>query len=77
MSRKCDLCGKGPSTGNRIATRGRAKRVGGVGIKQTGISNRKFKPNIQKIWAKVDGRKQKIRACSKCIKSGKVVKPST
>ncbi len=75
MARKCDICGKGPSVGNSIAKRGRAKRVGGVGIKQTGITGRKFKPNIQKIWADVDGKKKKIRACAKCIKSGEVVKP--
>ncbi len=76
MSRKCDICGKGPASGNTIATRGKSKRTGGVGIKQTGVTKRRFKPNIQKVWAEVDGAKKKIKVCTKCIKSGEVVKPS-
>ncbi len=76
MARKCDICGKGPASGNSIATRGKSKRSGGVGIKQTGVTKRKFKPNIQKVWACVDGKKKKVRACAKCLKSGEVVKPS-
>ncbi len=76
MARKCSICGKGPSSGNSIAKRGRPKREGGVGIKQTGVTKRKFKPNIQKVRAEIDGKKKKIRVCAKCIKSGKLVKPS-
>lgn len=74
MARKCSICGKGPGVGNKITTRGRPKRVGGVGIKQTGITNRKFNPNIQKVWANVDGRRKRIKVCTQCIKSGEVVK---
>ncbi|MFP4026480.1 MAG: 50S ribosomal protein L28 [Candidatus Brocadiia bacterium] len=75
MSHKCDICGKGPGNGNKVQSRGRAKREGGVGIKQTGRSKRKFKPNIQRVWAMVDGAKKHIHACTKCIKSGRVKKP--
>ena len=75
MARKCDICGKSPSAGNTVAKRGKAKREGGVGIKQTGVTKRRFKPNIQKIWADVEGKKKKIKVCSKCIKSGHVAKP--
>jgi large subunit ribosomal protein L28 len=31
-------------------------------------------PNIQRVHAIVGGKKQWIRACTRCIKSGKVVK---
>ncbi len=77
MARRCDICGKGPSTGKTISKRGRPKREGGVGIKQTGITNRKFKPNIQRVWASVEGKKKKVRACTQCIKSGEIIKPKS
>jgi large subunit ribosomal protein L28 len=76
MARKCDICGRGPKAGNKIQQRGRPKSKGGVGIKQTGITKRKFKPNVQKVWAMVDGTKKRINACTKCIKSGNVKKPA-
>jgi len=76
MSNVCTICGKGPSSGNMIARRGRAKYLGGVGIKQTGVSKRKFKPNLQRIWAVVDGRTKRINVCAKCIKTGRVQKPA-
>ena len=34
--------------GNRVKTRGKKKYLGGVGTKKTGITRRKFKPNLQK-----------------------------
>ena len=34
--------------GNRVETRGKAKYLGGVGTKITGISRRQFKPNLQR-----------------------------
>ena len=75
MANVCSICGKGPSSGNKIARRGRAKRLGGVGIKQTGISKRKCKPNVQRVWAVVNGAPKRIVVCTKCIRSGKVQKP--
>ena len=49
MGRKCEVCGKGPRMGNKITTRGKAKYLGGVGTKVTGIARREFKPNLQKV----------------------------
>ena len=74
MSRVCEICGKSTQVGRTIARRGRAKRLGGVGIKTTGVTKRKFKPNIQKVRALVDGRPSRMKVCTKCIKSGRVVK---
>jgi large subunit ribosomal protein L28 len=44
MSRVCHFTGKRTTTGNKISRRGKAKYLGGVGRKVTGISKRKFKP---------------------------------
>ena len=74
MSRECYYTGKRTSFGNTIARRGKAKYLGGVGRKITGISRRKFKPNIQKVHAIVDGKLRRIRVSAKAIKMGLVQK---
>jgi large subunit ribosomal protein L28 len=74
MSRECFYTGKRVSFGNTIARRGKAKYLGGVGRKITGISRRKFKPNIQKVHAIVDGKVTRIRVSAKAIKMGLVTK---
>lgn len=76
MSRVCEICGKSTAAGRSIARRGRAKRLGGVGIKTTGVTKRKFKPNIQRVRAIVNGGVKRIRICAKCLKSGRVEKPA-
>ena len=35
--------------GNTVTHRGKAKYLGGVGTKMTGISRRRFRPNLQKV----------------------------
>ncbi len=75
MSRVCSYTGKRTITGRSIIRRGKAKYLGGVGRKITGITKRKFKPNIQKIRAVVDGKVTKIRVSAKAIRMGMVQKP--
>lgn len=75
MSRVCHFLGKRTTTGNTIARRGKAKYLGGVGVKTTGITKRKFKPNIQKVRAVIDGKPCRIKVSTKAIKMGLVVKP--
>ncbi len=61
MSRKCDICGKGPLVGNNVShSNKKAKRV--------------FRPNIQKIKAEINGKVKRINICSKCLKANKVRK---
>ena len=55
MARSCEICGKGPQVGNQVTTRGKAKYLGGVGTKKTGITRRQFKPNLQHVRATVKG----------------------
>jgi large subunit ribosomal protein L28 len=75
MPRVCYFTGKKTTFGRKKTTRGKAKYLGGVGTKITGISHRKFKPNIQTVRAVIDGQVQRIKVSAKAIKMGLVVKP--
>ncbi|TAJ21728.1 MAG: 50S ribosomal protein L28, partial [Planctomycetota bacterium] len=75
MARVCEICSKRTRTGMSIARRGLAKRDGGVGLKTTGHNKRKFRPNLQRVRATVDGATRRITVCTRCMKSGAVVKP--
>ncbi|MCL2024943.1 MAG: 50S ribosomal protein L28 [Coriobacteriia bacterium] len=54
MSRVCAICGKSPSAGRNVSHSNR-------------VTNRVFRPNIQKVTTKAG----QINACTKCIKAGK------
>ena len=75
MSRVCAFTGKKTIFGNSITRRGKAKYLGGVGRKVTGISRRKFKPNIQKVRAVIDGKVMRIRVSAKALRLGVIQKP--
>ena len=60
--------------GNSVQTRGKAKYLGGVGTKLTGITRRQFKPNLQRVKVSTPGGNKRIRVCTQCIRSGAVVK---
>ena len=74
MSIECSICGKKPVAGRTISRRGMAKSKGGVGQRITGISKRRFLPNIQSVNALIDGKKKKVKVCAKCLKAGKITK---
>lgn len=75
MSRACEVCGKSPQVGNMIETRGKAKYLGGVGTKITGITRRRFLPNLQNIKASLpSGEVKTMRVCTQCIRSGRIRK---
>jgi large subunit ribosomal protein L28 len=75
MPRVCFFTGKRTSFGNSIIRRGKARHLGGVGRKITGITKRKFKPNLQKVRAVVNGKVTRIRVSAKAIRMGLVVRP--
>ena len=75
MPRVCYFTGKKTTFGNQITHRGKAKYLGGVGTKITGITARTFKPNIQKVRAVIDGQVVRIKVSAKAIKAGLIVKP--
>ena len=62
---KCDICGKTLSHGNKIS------------IARSHVSRRAtrtFKPNLRRVKAVIKKKKKTIHACSKCLRSGKVVR---
>ena len=75
MPRVCYFTGKKTTFGKQITHRGKAKYLGGVGTKITGITARKFKPNIQKVRAVVNGRIVRIKVSTKAIRNGMITKP--
>lgn len=75
MPRVCYFTGKKTRAGRSIARKGKAKYLGGVGRKTTGVTKRKFKANIQRVRALVDGRVCRIKVSAKAIRMGLVIKP--
>lgn len=61
MARTCSLCGKQPSVGNNVSHANNKTR-------------RRWKPNLQRVRANLDGTVKRILACTRCIRSGKVIK---
>lgn len=74
MSRVCEICGKKTQFGSMISRRGLPKYKGGIGLKTTGISRRKFKPNIQKVRAEINGGVRRVKICTSCLAAGKIKK---
>lgn len=74
MSRICELCGKGPLTGNKIVRHGLAKYKGGIGLHTTAVTRRRFLPNLHTVHAIVNGTTKRMRVCAACIKHGCVTK---
>ncbi len=75
MARVCEICGKGRTVGNHIETRGKAKYLGGVGTKVTGITRRTFLPNLQNVRTTTEnGTKKTMRVCTQCMRSGAIRK---
>jgi large subunit ribosomal protein L28 len=74
MPRVCVFTGRKTSVGHTYTHRGKAKYLGGVGIKVTGKTKRTFKPNIQTLTAVVDGSLRRIKVSTKAMKNGLVVK---
>lgn len=71
MGRVCEVSGKKTTFGNNVTTRGKAKYLGGVGIKCTGRSRRTYEPNLQniRIWLP-NGKTQQVRVATSVIRTG-------
>ena len=75
MARVCEYSGKRPQVGNRVVRRGKAKREGGIGQNITGISKRRWKPNLQTVRdVDENGTVHRVKVCARYIKAGKYVK---
>lgn len=75
MSRVCQYSGKRPTVGHRVVRRGKAKREGGIGQNVTGITKRRWKPNLQTIRIiDENGTVKRVKVCARYIKAGKFTK---
>ena len=74
MSRICDICGKHPAAGRKMKRRGLAKIKGGVGRRITGVTKRRFMPNLQPVRDIINGKTKRVLICTGCLKAGKIVK---
>jgi large subunit ribosomal protein L28 len=61
MAKRCDICGKGPVVGRRVSH-------------AHNVRPRRFDPNLQSVRALVNGGVQRLKVCTRCIRSEKVVK---
>ncbi len=62
MARVCYVCGKRPSTGNRVSH-------------ANNKSKRRWLPNLQTVRIiDADGERRRVRVCTSCIKAGKIRK---
>lgn len=71
MPRVCQVTGRKTQSGGSIARRGLAKAKGGVGIKTTGRSKRKYKVNLQKkrIWVEELGETVTVRLSTRALRT--------
>ena len=76
MPRVCPFTGKKTSSGGTISRRGKAKYLGGVGKRITSRTKRKFKANMKRVRAVVNGKIVRINVSTKAIRNGDVVKPA-
>jgi large subunit ribosomal protein L28 len=61
MSRICEICGKKPSTGFNVShANNKTKKV--------------WYPNLQKVKALRNGTVRSVKVCTRCIRSGAIVK---
>jgi large subunit ribosomal protein L28 len=74
MSRICQICGKGPHTGNSVSRRGLARRKGGAGSKVVKRVKQVQLPNLQTVRTVVNGTPKTLRVCATCLKSGRVAR---
>jgi large subunit ribosomal protein L28 len=61
MAKRCEVCGKGPASGNYVSHAHNKTR-------------KRWLPNLQKVHVKKpNGNTQTIKVCTSCIRSDKVV----
>jgi large subunit ribosomal protein L28 len=75
MPRVCEFTGRRTTTGNTYKHRGKAKYLGGVGIKVTSKTRRSFRPNVFTTTAVVEGSVRRVKISAKAIRMGLLVKP--
>ena len=71
MPRICEFCGKRTHRGRKYTRRGLPKKKGGIGLKTTGKTLRRFRPNVQAVKIReANGTVRTAKVCAKCLKTG-------
>ena len=63
MAKKCEICGKGPVTGNNVSHAHNKNR-------------RRWLPNLQRVRMATKGGSTHVRVCTRCLRAGEIVKPA-
>ena len=61
MAKSCEICGKSPAVGRQVSH-------------AHNVSSRRFNPNLQTVRALINGGVRRLRVCTRCLRSNKVVK---
>lgn len=63
MSRKCEVCGKGPGFGHNVPW---SKKK----------TNRRWNPNLQRVRTNIGASDnlKRVKVCTSCLKAGKVAR---
>jgi large subunit ribosomal protein L28 len=61
MAKRCEVCNKGPVVGRNISH-------------AHNVTPRRFEPNLQRVKAIIDGAVRRVRVCTRCHRTNKVVK---
>ncbi|MDR1619464.1 MAG: 50S ribosomal protein L28 [Clostridiales bacterium] len=59
MGKYCEVCNKGPMSGNLVSHSNRKTK-------------RTWAPNVQRVHIVINGTPQKMDVCTRCLRSGKV-----
>jgi large subunit ribosomal protein L28 len=63
MSQVCEICGKRPQVGFNVSH-------------AHNKTKRRFNPNLQSVRALEKGQVRRVKVCTRCLSSGKIVKPA-
>jgi large subunit ribosomal protein L28 len=71
MSKVCQVTGKRTRRGYKYAIRGIAKKKKGIGLKVTGKTKRRFRPNLMKkrLWLREENRFVSIRLSAAALRT--------
>lgn len=60
--------------GRKVVRKGALKKTGGTGSKIVRSSKRLFRPNLQRMRIRLNGKVAHVYVCAKCIKKGDLVR---
>jgi len=71
MSKRCQVTGKKPVSGRSYSLRGIAKKKKGIGLKITGVTSRRFLPNLVKkrFWYAEENRFITLRLSTNAMRT--------